>query len=428
MLPVSGAVGTKAAVCRGVFDLLPFALNEGRDEAQTYAKNGSLSSFSALIYNSGTGHSACLNPCIPPVDSEKPGGNSVHFGQMKNLALFICVIILFTVQAFADPVITGVSGTLKHGSTITITGAGFGQKDPAPPIIWADFEDGKLNPSKLGQMKRWSGSVEYSNFAITTENQAPHSQYSVVGVYSPRIHTFSFEVVNPPEKGGWTRVYNFQKRYYDFDHTGNQNFWMLLPGTNGGTGFGATWDSEGGRCGNGAEGYAGGVIGSYQGTPYTKHQWFTEEFTWQFEGGTGRNLDGTRGPGGTGIWDYTRNGRKVQHRENVNNGPIHPTRLIADNYIAEQALPPEGSKVYMDDIYIDDTYARVMIGNASTLARSTVREIQIPSTWSDVSITVMLNQGGFIEFDRVYLYVIDANGDVNREGYPLNANSSKPAQ
>jgi gamma-glutamyltranspeptidase len=75
--------------------------------------------------------------------------------------------------------------------------------------------------------------------------------------------------------------------------------------------------------------------------------------------------------------------------------------------------------VYTDDTYIDTTRARVEIGNAPTWAQSNVREIQIPSAWSNSSITITINQGAFSNGDTVYLYVVDSNGNVNSNGYPV---------
>jgi len=79
-------------------------------------------------------------------------------------------------------------------------------------------------------------------------------------------------------------------------------------------------------------------------------------------------------------------------------------------------------KIYIDDVYIDNTIARVEIGNASTWYACTKREVQIPTLWSDTgtSITITLNQGSFSNLNNAYLYVIDADGNVNENGYPLS--------
>jgi len=77
-----------------------------------------------------------------------------------------------------------------------------------------------------------------------------------------------------------------------------------------------------------------------------------------------------------------------------------------------------------DDIYVDYTYARVELGNASTWAACTRKEIQIPRQWSASQITIDVNQGSFSAGTQAYLYVVDANGSVNATGYPIKIGSS----
>jgi hypothetical protein len=75
--------------------------------------------------------------------------------------------------------------------------------------------------------------------------------------------------------------------------------------------------------------------------------------------------------------------------------------------------------VQMDDIYLSTTQARIELGDKSTFSSCTLREIQIPTAWSSSSITFTANQGSFKEGDTVYLYVVDADGNVNANGYPI---------
>jgi hypothetical protein len=72
-----------------------------------------------------------------------------------------------------------------------------------------------------------------------------------------------------------------------------------------------------------------------------------------------------------------------------------------------------------DDFYVDYTWARVELGNAPTFSASTVREVQPPTEWSSSRITAKLNRGAFSLGQTVYLYVVDANGNVNAAGYPV---------
>lgn len=73
---------------------------------------------------------------------------------------------------------------------------------------------------------------------------------------------------------------------------------------------------------------------------------------------------------------------------------------------------------YMDDVYAAPKLARVELGNAVTYDACTRREIQIPSAWSDTSITTKLNRGSFSESEDLYLFVVNDDGVVS-EGHPV---------
>jgi len=79
-----------------------------------------------------------------------------------------------------------------------------------------------------------------------------------------------------------------------------------------------------------------------------------------------------------------------------------------------------GLTTYYDDVFIQvGTQARVEIGDASTWATCTHREIQPPTAWADGEITITANVGSFQDGDHIYLYVVDATGAVNADGYDL---------
>jgi hypothetical protein len=77
---------------------------------------------------------------------------------------------------------------------------------------------------------------------------------------------------------------------------------------------------------------------------------------------------------------------------------------------------------WTSDAYIDTTPARVEMGNASTWAACTHREIQIPTSWSSSAINITLNRGSFGSTDSVCLYVVDASGAVS-PGYAVTLGS-----
>ena len=86
----------------------------------------------------------------------------------------------------------------------------------------------------------------------------------------------------------------------------------------------------------------------------------------------------------------------------------------------------KGANVYTDDVYIDTSWARVELGNAPTYAASTHREIQVPSAWSDGSVTVNFNPGTFASGSTAYLFVTDADNNTS-PGMPVTIGPALPS-
>jgi hypothetical protein len=81
---------------------------------------------------------------------------------------------------------------------------------------------------------------------------------------------------------------------------------------------------------------------------------------------------------------------------------------------------------YFADVYLDYSRARVILGNAPTFAGSTVREVQVPTVWNDASIQITANLGAFADDQVAYLYVVDENGNVNADGWPIRTSAGGP--
>jgi hypothetical protein len=75
-------------------------------------------------------------------------------------------------------------------------------------------------------------------------------------------------------------------------------------------------------------------------------------------------------------------------------------------------------KIYVDDVVVDNTQQRVILGNASTLGNSTVQHYQPATAWSATEITFTMNQGSFETDDQVYLFVVDSDGTASA-GYAI---------
>lgn len=78
------------------------------------------------------------------------------------------------------------------------------------------------------------------------------------------------------------------------------------------------------------------------------------------------------------------------------------------------------AQFWVDDVYIDKTQARIEICNVGEWEKRINHgarcEIQIPTEWSNGEITFQANQGNFENGEQVYVYVINSEGQVNKQG------------
>jgi hypothetical protein len=102
--------------------------------------------------------------------------------------------------------------------------------------------------------------------------------------------------------------------------------------------------------------------------------------------------------------------------------PIHMVVEGSDGWVPA----PSGLQYWVTDVYVDNSWARVMIGDSPVFSKATDREIQIPYRWSDRGIKVYANIQAFPRGRPMYLFVVDAKGNASA-GYPLPEQPGKPA-
>jgi hypothetical protein len=97
--------------------------------------------------------------------------------------------------------------------------------------------------------------------------------------------------------------------------------------------------------------------------------------------------------------------------------------LILQNYQGNGTYD-DGSgttTVYMDGNYISNgSQKRVYLGNASTWAACTQREIQDWTSWANTSIGITVRKGTLSSLTGAYGYVVDGSGSVNSSGYTVS--------
>jgi len=334
---------------------------------------------------------------------------------MRTLAMML-VGLLWVSNAEAAT-ITGVSGPVVHGTTVVITGTSFGAKggsDPNKPLLWADFET-SINPTSLGVVTAWDNI--YSLVRTTGGVQYGLSGSNAVGTWpGSDARLLDFRV-----NRALTTLYMAGKRRW--------TNMIYAGGGNSGVKFFRIYADNGGdivasTSGNGIVLDELCIMGNgslYQPVNFPLNAWHQHEFLWRQATSSNCSGDAT----GNGYYEFIQDGVRSQYIQNFATVPVGSANFglgngirIFDNYNAPQDALPDGTKVYEDDLYLDDTWARVMIGNASTFAASRIREVQIPTAWANGSITVQVNRGTFGASASAWLYVIDSTNTPSA-GFPI---------
>jgi len=356
----------------------------------------------------------------------------------------------------AAPVINGISGSPAHGKTLLIGGTGFGVKTIAAPFMWDNFENG--TPGNPLSTARWGLKTISPTVACYNNSNVRNSSSNTLSLYSEILHgsapSFWLDNVTSGRK-----IYLNMWIYYDHGNgeplsgsTYQVKTWRFHVGTNSYNIQAPSaplfcWDSsiDGDNNANyyipitysGAAIPPNPIYGTATPTRTDienkilfNNYWMNVQ--WEFEDSSevdaydaclkvyysyepsqthpyfrGEIPDTSTGQ----VWATHISGKPNDRIKSV----------LFQNYI--DALSG-GANIYYDDIYIDNTWARVEIGNASDYNSCTHREIQLPAAWDDGSISITVNQGSFSDGETGYLYVIDENGISNANGYAINFDSA----
>ncbi len=345
-----------------------------------------------------------------------------------------------------SPCIASQNGsTIEDGESITITGLGFGSKSPAAPMIWDDGgTSSATSPFSKGYVTVWThpddidgsqsgyGAPAYCDQVYRTQAEVVALGSAAAGVAMPHSHMsryltsahcdddalFAASGVVVPF-GGQSLPFNVYTSVYErYDPNWCFNsptcpevdnnfknftwasalrntapgagYWYLVSNTGAGT-----WDWNSNHFG-------GAGFGT---NPFANWRQVEMVFRVARSGGTfdlwdngtqyfdlsGADTSQGDGATGTGCTDY---------------GVSSPCfGWWIGGYYRPVGLTTQ--RKYFGDIYVDRTWARVVLGNASTYAASTRRELQPPTAWSSTSVTVTANLGS-CSSQTCYLYVCDS--------------------
>ena len=347
------------------------------------------------------------------------------------MKLITTILSICFITFFADDGLCKITSATLSGDSITITGTEFGPKSTPEPVFSDGFEYG--SNGNLRDLSSGNWTTYLSDGPVVNSNVVRTGDYSVENIIIDGDNhnaTGYHELVTPSD-----RIY--------------YSSWMHISTDSPLTGVGKMM-----RIGStvSVDSYAGdGIFGisdwntsqgpyffyttgdgstyPYAGTEQYRHDlsfdsWFRVEFFVQLSSPAGSS---------NGIIQIFWGGEWRNITDAV-------TLATLDTYSLNTCLlglmftsPPAGTtiSIHTDDVYIDNTRARVEIGDKEVFADCTHREIQIPTAWATDEISVTVNQGSFSD-GSAYLFVVDKDGTVSdqdpltegSQGYPITFTAS----
>ncbi len=315
-------------------------------------------------------------------------------------------------SSFAQPEVNDVSAPLLHKGVVTLNGSGFGVKVPAAPLMWDDFDSGVEN-DRVADWYTWSNLSgyypKYSSERVRTAGSKAAHQFFGDGNYNCTLGLVRLPDT-PIYISGWfyNTTYGAPTRNTKLIsyRGGNPGEWKVPNGRTdlypiNGSGHMYIADCDGTDIGQ-----DWGLRGDLYSDAWHRLESYMDM--------------GTVGVA-DGVYEVFRDGQEWASFSGVmRNSDCRYNNVYLMSYFAlDRGDPKPSMDFYWDELYVDITKARIELGNASTWAASTHKEIQIPRTWTANEISFQVNQGTFADGQQVYLYVVDENGVANSNGLPV---------
>lgn len=330
---------------------------------------------------------------------------------LKQLLLIISAALTPS-TLFAAPAITTPPAAVQHSSSITIGGTGFGVKSPAAPWLYDSFENETVGDGMDGKSPQ-IGTATYTRYATD----------GVEGVYAnDRAYSGSQAAKTLNTSSGSTTRDHFafrgqaaQKRFISYRVYGTP-----FDGVSKGDRQTANLDN-----GNAYDlydsppnfGYAGYMF-TNNGAEFVNHGWFDAITPNRWQRNDQWIVISTPNVA-NGQYDYYVDGVLAESTgpyatcsSAATNG-CQIDSWISPNFINKITTTPT---FWIDDLYVDNTQARVELCSGSSWANRGNCNLQIPTAWSTTSVTATANTAGFTDAQEVFLYVVDADGLVNSLG------------
>jgi hypothetical protein len=352
-----------------------------------------------------------------------------------------------TAGSCASPEIHSVSGAWGHQQEVTIAGCGFGSKDPAEPLVWDPCDHADPLSSRYDEALPDSSAHPSANMAYRAPGfrgiDPPHGRDTtfIAGAHhpdcgcaecDPAVHTTSscnwgYDYRRGSNvgltKAGWGGSTVFFASYYyrvdpafppSYDYMGGGNLKELC--VNGDTtmysGEHRYWDFCNSqvpsltfpddvkmKCFKECDGYSSACCHDVS-FPNPMHGW--QKWQWEFTPEYGRFAAD----------DYVADGCEGHNVPSPQSGSIGGFKRFPNH-------SPTDAYRYFADVYLDNTFSRVILTDQGDYESSTIFEPQIPTAWTGNTITVTVNLGRLPDSSAAYLFVFDAANQRVAEGYPV---------
>jgi len=343
--------------------------------------------------------------------------------------------LVSTPPALATPLVQNVSGTLSHGGTVTITGAGFGSKSKAAPLVWDNASGNSINDKWTGGWPSQLPGYNLGYYAPMRGIGLPHSHVTryIAGAHAAMTganagyDVMMFKSIALPALPYYIYASWYQRADDLWHFGGDNNFktfdysdgdepyalnksWYICygpPHPDSNTDAGIQWTNQtstplSNPDRNGHNAWWGNAVNPTAG------KWSKVEIAIKVS---------NQSDGYINIWE---NGHQVMNYAGITDNYGGTRRAIAVGGYARMQGYTNNWR-YFDDVYVDTTLSRVVLADKPVLSQATIVENQIPSAWSDSSITAQVNLGKFTQGQAAYLFVVDASGTVSATGLALTA-------
>ena len=367
----------------------------------------------------------------------------------------------------AQPLVTGVDGEVAHGSTITIGGSGFGEKDPAAPAVWddgtgspplGDVYDGWL-PTEAQQGAEYNMAYREVPFR-GVDAPYPRIRFILGGAHATDNNEGSYAIGGNVGIGSNITSQEYFVSYYYridplFDEHNNPTLGenlkeFVLCGESG------EFYTDNFPPGHGYVGWCGSDVPDVS-NPLPEARFGRLPITPANQelpyGCSGNNQVYHTSPllGWVQFqWEGTYNTTYDSPQISVTSFPDH--RVTYQSHYGDPltvmeaargdyaGYPKQGdlrfigiggfarvprmnngvnSFRYFAAVYMDGTHARLILTDTQSYEEATIAEPQIPSAWSDGSITATVNLGRLPDCAAAYLFVFDAANARSAQGFPV---------